>query len=265
MVNVSVADRSIWNLDPADDIRRHGAALQLLGGFALSINGQPVQLAESGQRLLALLALAPRPQDRRLVACRLWPDKVDERASANLRGTIWRMPPLTRGEVVVSDGARLSLNEQILVDTREVEQMGWTLVRQPDMSPADIDCSRFDADLLPGWYDDWVVQERERLAQLQLHFQEALAYALLHRGRVAEALDAALRLVAIDPLRERSQRLLLTVYCSEGSLGQAERQLERYRSELEEAFGCAPSISIGRIMLELEAATRPVSLLPDRS
>ena len=82
--------------------------------------------------------------------------------------------------------------------------------------------------LLLGWYDDWVLLERERLAQLQLHFFEAKTYSLLRRSFVAEALDTALRLLAADPLREGTQRALLTVYCLEGSLGQAQEQLDRY-------------------------------------
>ena len=103
-----------------------------------------------------------------------------------------------------------------------------------------IDPRLFLLELLPGWYDDWVIFERERLAQLQLHFLEALAYALVDRRCLAQALDVALRLVSADPLQEASQHALLCVYRSERSLGQARRQYAAYRELIRRTFGCEP-------------------------
>ena len=56
-------------------------------------------------------------------------------------------------------------------------------------------------DLLPGWYDDWVVFERERLRQRLLHALEMLSLRLVRQGRFGEAVEAAL-LVHAEPLRE---------------------------------------------------------------
>src|SRR5690242_21218853 len=47
-------------------------------------------------------------------------------------------------------------------------------------------------DLLPGWYDDWVLMERERVRQRLLHALEALSGQLAQVGRCAEAVDAAM-------------------------------------------------------------------------
>ena len=40
---------------------------------------------------------------------------------------------------------------------------------------------------------------------------------------------------------------------------------DSYRLLLDEAFGCTPALSIGRIMLELEASKRSASGSPDRA
>jgi hypothetical protein len=56
--------------------------------------------------------------------------------------------------------------------------------------------------LLPGWYDDWVIFERELLRQRQLHGMEALGRHLVRERRYAEAVEVGLRIVAVDPLRE---------------------------------------------------------------
>jgi DNA-binding SARP family transcriptional activator len=141
----------------------------------------------------------------------------------------------------LADQLAVDVRRQLAVDVRRVEYAGWSLVRGLTTAPPEIDPQLFFLELLPGWYDDWVIMERERVAQLQLHFLEALTNAMLAAGRVAEALDVAVRLVAIDPLRERSQRALIAVYTTEGSLGQARRQLARYRELMLDTFGCEPS------------------------
>ena len=47
-------------------------------------------------------------------------------------------------------------------------------------------------DLLPGWYDDWTILERERLRQRVLHALEAQSRILSAVGRHAVAVEAAL-------------------------------------------------------------------------
>lgn len=44
--------------------------------------------------------------------------------------------------------------------------------------------------MLPSWYDDWVLLERERLRQLRMHAWEALSEKLVRAGRYGEALLA---------------------------------------------------------------------------
>jgi DNA-binding SARP family transcriptional activator len=225
-----------------------------LGGFGLTVDGEAVVLSDSCQRLVAFLVLAGTPQQRSLVAQMLWPDKPEDRASANLRTSLWRMPRVGGRGLVLSRGPHLAVDDRTDVDVWRFEELGWSLLSANcSADAASLDrCGLFCCDLLPGWFDDWVLMERERLTQLRLHFMEALTYELMRTGAVAEALDTALRLVAADPLREGSQRALLTVYCVEGSLGQAQHQLDRYTELLEETFRCRPALSIGRIMAELE-------------
>jgi DNA-binding SARP family transcriptional activator len=54
----------------------------------------------------------------------------------------------------------------------------------------------------PDWYDDWLQMERERFRQLRLHALETLAERFVALGRHAQAIDAALAAVQVDPLRE---------------------------------------------------------------
>jgi DNA-binding SARP family transcriptional activator len=223
--------------------------LRLLGGFAMHVDGTVIDLPESSQRVIAFLALHDRPQSRHVIAAELWPESSETRAAANLRSAIWRLPDHDGLAMVEARGHVLAVADDVVIDVRHVEEVGWSLVRDSCATVHADQGKLFFDDLLPGWYDDWVIVERERLAQLRLHFLDATTAALLRSGHVAEALDVAVRLVAFDPLRERSQRALLSVYRAEGSHGQALRQLERYRALMWETFACEPSDELVNLAL----------------
>ena len=233
--------------------------VQVMGGFGVFCDGHPIDLPDSARRLIACLALCEGPRERALVAATLWPEKTDARAAANLRSSLWKLQMPNGTDLVSSHRSCLELEPSIDVDARLLQRDGWQLVHGelPAASVIALDRSAFATELLPGWYDEWVIAERERLTQLQLHFMEALAYALVAAGQVAEALDIAVRLVGADPLREGSQRALLWIFCSEGSLGQARRQLDRYRSDLHREFGLEPELTLDGILADILADIGP--------
>ncbi len=233
---------------PPDSVGPGCLRLSLLGGFSMVADGEQYAVPESCQRLLVYLALRERPQRRIVVAATLWPEKTDVRACANLRSTIWRLPEPLGVPLISGTGTSLQLSEFLIVDVREAEAAGWALVRDPESALDHLDPELFLLELLPGWYEDeFVLFERERIAQLQLHFLEALTYALVGRCRLAEALDVAFRLVGADPLREASQRALLSVYRAERSFGQARRQYGAYRELIFQTFGDEPSAGLAEL------------------
>jgi len=95
-------------------------------------------------------------------------------------------------------------------------------------------------DLLPGWYDDWVIFERERIRQQLLHALEALSRRLADLGRCAEAVDVAISAVGADPLRESANRVLIEVHLAEGNVVEARRTYERYREAVRRELGVEP-------------------------
>jgi DNA-binding SARP family transcriptional activator len=96
-------------------------------------------------------------------------------------------------------------------------------------------------DLLLGWYDDWVLLERERLRQLRLHALEQLSARLLAGGDVARAAEAALEAVAVEPLRETAHAALIRAHLAEGNRAEATRQLQRLTALLGKELGEQPS------------------------
>ncbi len=238
----AVVTEEVGSSARAEGREGHGcsANLTMLGGFSLSYEGHEVDVPECSQRVLVYLALRERSQNRHVVASTLWPESTEARAAANLRSSLWRLPAPGGRSLCDARGQSLSISADVDIDVRRVERLGWSMVDGEGVPPRDVGRSFFE-ELLPGWYEDFVIMERERLQQLRLHFLEAMALRLSAEGHHAEALDVALRLVAAEPLRERSQSALINVYRAEGNVAQAVRQYERYRLLLCETFGCNPS------------------------
>lgn len=174
--------------------------IRLLEGFELTIDGHPWELPPSAERVVAFLALQPRPVVRSHVAGVLWGDRSDDRASACLRSAIWRANSGHDAPVIDAGRSRIMLHGSVSVDARDAAvaahaQLAGGLPVDPEV---------LTGELLPGWYDDWVLVERERLRQLCLEGLERMAQSLLVAGQSHLAIEAALAVVTAEPLRELS-------------------------------------------------------------
>lgn len=217
---------------------RHRPLLRLLGGWQLC--GAPLRgpVGENARRLLSLLALrGPMPRSR--IADTLWPDSEGD-AAARLRTVLWRFQD-GRSLLLEQDG-RLSLAHDVRVDVSEMRAAALALSAGAAAAvPGRIRVETFGADLLPGWDDDWLQVERERIRQLRLHALEALAMHNLRQGDYAAALDAALAAVLADPLRESAHRCVIETHLAEGNVTEARRQFEQCRVLLARELQVAPS------------------------
>lgn len=215
--------------------------LQLLQRFELRCHGAAAVVPESVQRLLAFLALRCRPQHRATVAGVLWMDASERRADGNLRTTVWRARKIER-DLIQSEGAYLCIGRHVVVDLTDNLAVTRRLVDDPT-APEEPGMT-LDAlcdDLLPAWYDDWVLLERERLRQIRLHGLEALCVRLTHLRRYSHAIEAGVLAAAEEPLRESTQYALIAAHVAEGNLAEAVRQYDRYALVLDEQLGIAPS------------------------
>lgn len=210
--------------------------LQLLGRFLLRSDDRCVVLSPSARRLLALLAVRG-PVHRADAAGLLWPDCPQNRALGNLRTVLWRVRRGS-GAAVGLDGDVLQLT-RLSVDLTEVREWAWRSLQGTEpWIPVPVGAT---LELLPGWSDQWLVEPREQLHQLQLYALEAAAQRLITAGRLGEAAGLALAAVGCDPLRESAHRLLIEVHLREGNTQDAVRQFRRYQRSLQLEVGSGPS------------------------
>jgi DNA-binding SARP family transcriptional activator len=134
------------------------------------------------------------------------------------------------------------LGETVQVDLREsLDQANRLLSNDPELLPADTRVTALVGDLLPGWDEDWLLLERERVRQLHVHAIEALAHRLRKRGLYAQAVNAALAAIAAEPLRESAHAALISVHVEEGNLAEAHWQFDRYATMLWNELKLSPS------------------------
>jgi DNA-binding SARP family transcriptional activator len=202
---------------------------------------------------VAFLALATRPLARSYVSQSLWPEASERHADGNLRSALWKVGHLDSLPIEAS-GGQLALGSAVAVDYRRSVTLARRLQRDPGLLHApELDEQAFTHDLLPDWYEEWVVAERERYRQLRLHALEQLCKELVGRRRFAQAVQAGLAAVAGEPLRESATFVLLRGYLAEGNAGEAIRQYESFTHLLWDELKVSPS----RAMTEMVETLRP--------
>jgi DNA-binding SARP family transcriptional activator len=165
-----------------------------------------------------------------------------------------RQPAFRSVEVAVdgSSHTHVWLRPDVTIDTREVMQRGMAVLSEPHSDSDLIDVARelvsFGDDLLVGWYDDWVIMERERFRQVRLHALDRIGDQLLEQDRFCDALQVALSAIQAEPLRESAHRLLVRVHLREGNVAEAIRQYRSYAALLRQELDATPSPVIRELL-----------------
>lgn len=232
--------------------------LRLLGGFELLLCGHEVHVPDATQKIIAFLALQTAPVRRGFVAGSLWMDHSDERASANLRTALWRLPREVEG-LITGGRTALGLSENVSIDYRNALRSALSVSGGPNerfVAPGS-EFEALDNTLLPGWYDDWIVAERDRLQQIRLHVLELLARSALNQGNFEDSIQLAQSVVRSDPLRESGHILLARAHIAEGNRANAVRQIQRLDSLLRSELGISASPEAWLVIDHLHIQARP--------
>jgi DNA-binding SARP family transcriptional activator len=233
---------------------RAALSIQLLGNFSLTAGGATVRIDQPRlQRLLVYLLLQRHhPRPRQQVAFALWPDTNDEQALKNLRTLLTRLrqslPDLDRYLAASTYALQWRPDAPCHLDVTGFEAAcGAALdARKRGQTGAAIEASEratalYTGDLTPGWYDEWLVPERERLRDLHQAALEQLADLLAQTGRLPEALGYAQQLLRADPLHEAAYRLLMQFHLKLDDRASALRVYHTCATTLRNELGVDPS------------------------
>src|SRR5215218_5586189 len=230
----------------------------LLGPPRVERDGAPIEVdTRKAIALLAYLAVAPERHGRDAVAGLLWPDYDTEHARGALRRTLSTLNKAVGPGWLAADRTTVGFaRTSFFLDVARFEELlaGCRTHGHPPEAacPACVEplteAARLHrGDFLAGFglrdstsFDDWQYFQAERLRRELAGTLERLAKALIGQHRWDDAVDAARRWLALDPLHEPAQRQLMRIYAWSGRRGAALRQFQACQRVLEEELGVEP-------------------------
>ncbi|HTY77462.1 MAG TPA: AAA family ATPase [Candidatus Bathyarchaeia archaeon] len=235
--------------------------LTLLGSFQARhlASGRALRLPRKKNRaLLAYLAVPPgRQHSRAALTALLWGDLDAEGAHRSFRQALFVLKAtLVRARVralrTEDDAVRLD-PALVNVDVATFEEL---LARRTPGALAEA-MHLYRGDFLAGLdvaeapFEEWLVGERERLRALAVRALETLLAHHTKVGRDDEALDWALRLLALDPLQESVHRAVMRLHAARGRFGLALRQYQQCVDSLQRELGSEPSSATRELYREI--------------
>ena len=239
--------------------------IRLLGQFSVQLDGVTVELtARPAQSLFAYLLLNPVAQRRERLAGLLWPDSREANARRNLRQALWQIRRAL-GEradaILLVDEITLAFN---------IESPYWLDVERIAQTPAEPagadelmrEVAVYGGELLPGFYDEWVQLERERV---QAHFERKLTLLLerlVAASRWAEVLYWGERWIALGYTPEPAYRALMMAHAGLGDQSNVADVYRRCVEALARDLGVEPSPQTRTLYEQLRSGERAVPPTP---
>jgi predicted ATPase/DNA-binding SARP family transcriptional activator len=218
--------------------------VRLLGKFDVRRDGKPIAItSRPAQSLFAYLILSIGTSHRReKLAGMLWPDSLEETARDNLRHALWRMRKALESasstRFLHADDVTVGLKESsdYWLDAAELEK-----VRENASADELIAVlSDYQGELLPGFYDEWVILEREHLYSIFEHHMARLMSLLQTENRWLDILEWSERWIKLGQKPEPAYRALMSAHAAKGDMSKVPATYERCVKSLRE-FGIEPS------------------------
>ncbi len=244
-----------------DPLVKIGIAIQLLGGFYISINQETIPEARWKSRrarsLVKLLALTPGHRlHRDQVIDTLWPDSDLAAAANNFHQTLYAarrvLDPLAPGCLPLVEG-QLSLLDGV-VDVDGFEAAATQACDSQDTPVYQAALEFYKGDLLPDdLYEEWTIQRRESLRQTYLRL--LLEMAGLHEAcqEYAPGIEALQRLLEVDKSHEEAHAGLMRLYALSGQRQHALRQFQALREALRAELDAEPSPGTLRLYEDIQS------------
>ncbi len=257
--------------------------IELLGGLRAT-RGEQVVVHFRTQKTAALLAYLAYHGDRRHprdgLMEMLWPDNGLDAARASLSVALSALrrqlslapaPPEgqegaatdrpagsgERVEILLADHSTVQLNPAAV--TTDVALFEVALAGAAPVTAADEQArwltravELYRGELLPGYFESWILPERQWLAERYFQALGALLGHLERQGERHRAIQYAHQGVRIDPLREEMRQELMRLYAGIGQPAAALQQYQELERALREQLGTTPAAATRALRREIE-------------
>jgi DNA-binding SARP family transcriptional activator len=216
--------------------------VHLLGQFSVLKDEEAVEIpSRPAQSLFAYLAMTAGTNHRReKLAGLLWPEASETNARSNLRHALWRLRKAIGDEYFLADKISITFNAETdhWMDTSLLEGEDSRAGSTRDLLEG---VSAYGGELLPGFYDDWVILERERYRALFEKKLQSLLDRLIEESHWAEVLEWGERWIALGHAPEPAYRALMFAHCGLGDTAGMASTYQRCIKALREELGVEPS------------------------
>jgi DNA-binding SARP family transcriptional activator len=231
--------------------------VKFLGQFDVHYGDQPILISSRPvQTLFAYLILHAGATERReRLAGLIWPRSSEENARSNLRHALWRLrKALSRYEqdppFILSDDLTISFeaNSNYWLD---VNQLEGGLEHRASIDQLTESATLYAGELLPGFYDEWVILERDRIQSVFDRLMQTFLNKLAAQGRWPEVLEWGERWLSHGSTSEAAYRSLMMAQTEMGDRAAMAAVYHRCVDSLRQELGVAPSIQTRELFEEL--------------
>ena len=238
-----------------------------------AITGMRAGVQVRSSRALVLVAFLAThtgsPQARQRIAGLFWPDSTDAQALTNLRRELHHLrhvlgdePSLvvTPRELCWQDTGTCRVDLRIFDIEREAAVAAAAAGDdQGVLVHAAAAVAQYRGDLLPGVYDDWLLDARSALERQCTDLCDLLGATRARTGDLTGAVDAARRRIQLQPLEEAGYRTLMLLQADLGDRAGAVSTYHHCASVLERELGVVPDPATRRAFQRLMASGEAAS------
>lgn len=243
--------------------------IRLFGSLELRVDGTTLTafISTKAPALIAYLAVSRRPVARDLLAALFWGEMSDADAKNNLRQTLTNLRKsldafleITRDTIALRAEAPITSDIVAFESALRAARRSDGLARLSHLQTA-VDAYR--GDFLEGFlvrdaseFEEWLVAQRARYRELALQAFHQLTEGYLARAEHPAAIDAATRLLALDPWREEGHRQLMLALARTGQYSAAMTHYQRCCALIREAFAVDPAEETTALYARIRSAQR---------
>ena len=238
--------------------------VRLFGQFEVQRDGKRIAIpTRNAQALFAYLILnTGKALRREKLAGLLWPDSNEENARSNLRHELWRLRKALETEgtlYLLADDLTIAFNPrgEYFLDVHRLESTPLESSTADDLIQS---LGTYLGELLPGFYEEWVFVERNRLQALFEAKVARLLDLLQSEGRWPEVIDWGMRWIAMGQWPEPAYRALMVAYANTGDMSKAMATYEHFAKTLQKEAGIKPSEQTLALYKRLKAGWKPDTL-----
>lgn len=228
--------------------------LELFGTFRLTKNGRVINFARKKSKgLLAYLVLHPKQHSRERLASMFWSESDIAGARRALRVSLTEIRSALGESLIISeqDSIRFNSTGEVWVDALEFQSVS-KLAPQHSILELKKYLSLYQGDLLEEFYDEWIIQLREKYFGIYINVLLQGANSCRVVGNYSQAIEFAQQAIQADPVNEVAHQHWMVCLAAQGQVETAIKVFGQLQKKMLDEFEVAPSLETQKLYEKLQ-------------